>query len=92
VNTAKKPYSDKMARMIDEEASKLIAQAHIVTKKLLDDNKDKLEKLAESLLEKEVINHDDLIELIGESPHGDKRKTFYQHAFKSRDENTILGV
>jgi len=88
----KKPYSDKMARMIDEEASKLIAHAHLVTKKLLDDNKDKLEKLAESLLEKEVINHDDLIELIGESPHGDKRKTFYQHAFKSRDENTILGV
>ena len=52
-------------------------------------------QLAEALIEKEVINHDDLVELIGEPPHGDKRKMFYQLSLKDRkekEEETIFGI
>jgi len=83
---SRKPYSDKMARMIDEEASLLVGKAHVVTTELLLNNKDKLEKLAERLLDKEVVNHDDLIELIGPPPYGDKRQTFYKYAFQPRKD------
>ncbi|XP_057291940.1 paraplegin-like [Hydractinia symbiolongicarpus] len=90
---SKKPYSDKMANLIDEEASSLIAKAHVVAKELLLEHRDKLEKVAEALLDHEVLDHDALVKLIGSPPHGDKRETFYKYAFQPRgatDENNTI--
>merc|ERR1711937_1001423 len=75
---SKKPYSDKMAREIDEEASMMVGKALAVTQKILADHKEKLSALAAELLKKEVLNYDDLVELIGQSPYGDKLKTYYE--------------
>lgn len=62
-----KPYSEKTAQLIDEEVKNLIESSYIRTKKILEENKDKLIKLAEKLLEKEVIFRDDLEEIFGKS-------------------------
>ncbi|HRN41855.1 MAG TPA: peptidase M41, partial [Vicingus sp.] len=62
-----KPYSEKTAQLIDEEVKNLIETSYIRTKKILEENKDKLIKLAEKLLEKEVIFRDDLEEIFGKS-------------------------
>lgn len=62
-----KPYSEKTAQLIDEEVKDLIETSYIRTKKILEENKDKLIKLAEKLLEKEVIFRDDLEEIFGKS-------------------------
>lgn len=62
-----KPYSEKTAQLIDEEVKLLIETSYIRTKKILEDNKDKLIALAEKLLEKEVIFRDDLEEIFGKS-------------------------
>lgn len=70
---SKKFYSDKTARMVDEEASKLVDQAYLATDQLLALHSDKLQLIADKLLEREVLNHDDIIQLIGQSPYGDKR-------------------
>ena len=63
-----KPYSDKTAEIIDEEVKRLIDLAYERTKKLLLENKDKLDLLAKRLLEKEVIFKEDLEEVFGKRP------------------------
>ena len=62
-----KPYSEKTAQLIDEEIKNLIETSYIRTKKILEENKDKLIMLADKLLEKEVIFRDDLEEIFGKS-------------------------
>ena len=66
--TFTKPYSEKTAEIIDEEVSKLIEEQYQRVKDLLEKNKDKLKKLAERLLEKEVIFKEDLEEILGKRP------------------------
>ncbi len=66
-----KPYSEDTARIIDEEAKKLVDAAYLRTKNLLIERSEELEKLAQELLEKEVLFKDDLERLIGPRPFGD---------------------
>jgi cell division protease FtsH len=65
-----KPYSEKTAEVIDDEISKLIESAYAEAKKILSENRDKLELLANALLEKEVIFKEDLEEIFGKRPFG----------------------
>jgi cell division protease FtsH len=60
-----KPYSDDLARVIDEEASKMIEFQYKRALKILADNKEKLSALAEKLLETEVIFKEDLEIIFG---------------------------
>ena len=75
-----KPYSEKTAEVIDDEISKLIESAYAEAKKILSENKDKLEKLANALLEKEVIFKEDLVEIFGKRPFGEDADTEDQKA------------
>ncbi len=60
-----KPYSEKTAENIDEEVHKLVEETYQRAKKILTENKDKVEKLASMLLEREVIFSDDLEKIFG---------------------------
>ncbi len=66
-----KPYSEKTAETIDFEVSKMIEEQYAIAKKILLENKDKLTKLAETLLDKEVIFREDLEEIFGKRPFGE---------------------
>lgn len=70
-----KPYSEKTSEMIDIEVRTLIDQAYQRTKQLLTDKFDGLEKLAEKLLEKEILFQSDLEEILGKRPF-DNRTTY----------------
>ncbi len=63
-----KPYSEVTAQTIDKEISDLIEGQYQRAIAILKKNKDKLAKLAERLLEKEVIFKDDLEEVFGKRP------------------------
>ncbi len=63
-----KPYSEDTARVIDEEVSKMIEVQYQRALALLAANRDKLELLADKLLEKEVIFKEDLVAIFGERP------------------------
>ena len=63
-----KPYSEKTAEVIDKEISLLIESAYEKAKKILTENKTSLEKLANVLLDKEVIFKEDLEEIFGKRP------------------------
>ena len=60
-----KPYSEKTAQLIDEEVHKLIEQAYNKAVNLLTENKSKVDKLAQLLLDKEVIFSEDLEKIFG---------------------------
>ncbi len=60
-----KPYSEQTAKMIDEEISKIIEGQYQRAINILNENRDKLDALAEKLLEKEVIFREDLEAIFG---------------------------
>ncbi|XP_023393469.1 paraplegin [Pteropus vampyrus] len=69
----RRPFSQGLQQMMDHEARLLVAKAYRHTEKVLQDNLDKLQALANALLEKEVINYEDIEALIGPPPHGPKK-------------------
>jgi cell division protease FtsH len=60
-----KPYSDETAKVIDAEISALIEGQYERAIHILEQNKDKLNQLADILIEKEVIFKDDLEAIFG---------------------------
>ncbi len=60
-----KPYSEKTAQVIDEEVHKLVEDAYQKALSLLKANKKKVDKLAQVLMEKEVIFKEDLERIFG---------------------------
>ena len=64
-----RPYSEKTAELIDEEVRALIQKAYDITKALLTEKREQLEKVAKALLEKEILFKSDLEDLIGRRPH-----------------------
>jgi len=67
-----KPFSEATAQLVDEEAKKMIETAMERTMNLLTEKKELVEKVALRLLEKEVLNRDDMIELLGPRPFAEK--------------------
>ena len=63
-----KPYSQETAVIIDEEISKLIEAEYERAIQVLSDNRDKLDQLANILLEKEVIFKENVEEIFGKRP------------------------
>ena len=60
-----KPYSEKTAELMDQEVRKLTDQIRERTEKIIKDNYEGFEKVAQMLLEKEVIMQDDLEAILG---------------------------
>ena len=58
-------FSEETARLIDEEIQRLLGEAQQRANKILNDHRDKLDKLAEGLLEDEIIDREEMTELIG---------------------------
>ena len=64
-------YSQKMAEKIDQEVQDTLDKAYADTCKILKDNRNKLNKLAEALLEKETLYSEEIYELLGIEPRAD---------------------
>ncbi len=59
-------YSEAVAAEIDEELKKVLSEAHQRTKDVLSKNKNKLDKIAKVLIEKETIEKEEFEELMKE--------------------------
>ncbi len=70
-----KPYSEKTAELIDEEVNRLVETQYERAKKILMENKIGLEKLAQQLLEKEVIFSEDVEKIFGKRKEKAEEKT-----------------
>jgi AFG3 family protein len=78
-NAFTKPYSDETAKMIDQEVRKLIDETYERTKALLRGKMEEVRKLAEALLEKEVLFQSDVEALIGKRPYEEKKPLEGEH-------------
>jgi cell division protease FtsH len=66
-----KNFSEHTAEMIDVEVKKIITRCYNRAKELIEKNQDKLVKIAEALLEKEILSSEEINELInGQSKQG----------------------
>jgi len=61
-------HSEKVDQVIDEEVLEIINTCFDEAKKLLTEKRDKLDKMAQTLLEKEVIDEKEIIEILGPRP------------------------
>ncbi|MEK6727291.1 MAG: ATP-dependent zinc metalloprotease FtsH [Candidatus Omnitrophota bacterium] len=59
-----KNYSDETARLIDEEVKRIVDEAYLKAKALLQQNIDKLKLLSNTLLEKEVLSGEEVKRLL----------------------------
>jgi len=67
-----KPYSEATGSLVDEEVRLMIKSAMDRTLSLLRDKKDLVQKLAELLLEKEVLEREDMVKILGNRPWAEK--------------------
>lgn len=63
-----KPYSEQTADLIDKETQKIIADQMARAKKILKDNAEGHHRIAELLIEKEVITAEDVKAILGPRP------------------------
>ncbi len=68
-----KPYSEKTAELIDEEVKIIIDAQYERARKILTENKEGHTKVGKLLLEKEVIFSEDLEEIFGKRPWGERK-------------------
>jgi len=66
-----KPYSEKTAELIDNEIKNIVETQYKRALELLKSKRDLMDKLAQRLIEREVIFKDDLEEILGKRPFND---------------------
>jgi AFG3 family protein len=79
-----RPYSEKTAKAMDEEAKQIVDEAYQRTLNLLKEHKSEVEAVANMLLDKETINHDDVYDLVGPRPF--KADKSYDEYVRRRQE------
>lgn len=84
-----KNYSEELAREIDNEVSLLVKDSYRKAKNILNENKAALEKLIERLLEKEVVDSDEIDEILGIKKEAEKEPSKEENA--SGKENSGEG-
>lgn len=86
-STFTKPYSDDTGKLIDDEVRILVESAYKRTKELLTDKKEQVDKLAKALLEREVLHQQDVEDLLGKRPYGEKK--IFAEGGENTEEQTI---
>uniref|UniRef100_A0A5S6QLD2 AAA domain-containing protein n=1 Tax=Trichuris muris TaxID=70415 RepID=A0A5S6QLD2_TRIMR len=77
----RKPYSKYLQALMDKEARQLIENAYALSEKILRSKRSELELLTKTLLERESLTYDQIVELIGPPAHGPKGLTHTELQF-----------
>ena len=63
-----KPFSEKTSEDIDKEVKRLVEESYSIAKKIISENREKLDQLAQTLYDREVIFKDDVERIFGPRP------------------------
>jgi len=83
-----KPYSEKLAIQIDTEVDKIVNDSYIRCKELLSSHSQEVEKVALALLDKEKLDKDGLLTLLGPRPY--EEQVTYEDMVKDTGKFTLL--
>jgi len=81
-----KPYSEKTAENIDNAAKELIAEQYARAKKILSENKEKHNQLAQLLIDKEVIMAEDVERIFGKRPWHSRSEEIMEEDDKMKEQ------
>ena len=84
-----RPYSERTAELIDEEAKRIIAEQYNRAKQLLTDNKEKHNALADLLIKNEVIFAEDVERLFGKRPWSSRLEDILEET-ETAEEAAVL--
>lgn len=82
-----KPYSEKTSEIIDKEIKDIIETQYQRAIKILKDNSDKLDELADLLFEKEVIFKDDMEKIFGKRPFKKPEMIKPRHSLNGQEKH-----
>lgn len=88
-------YSEKTAELIDSEVKRIITECASNAKKLLQANSDKLKILAEKLMEKEILNLDEINLVLGFPPEikeTPKTASHPESGLAEKEKSSSMGV
>ena len=87
-----KPYSEATGKLVDEEVRLMIQEAMDRTLEVLREKQDLTEKLAQVLLDKEVLEREDMVAVLGPRPWAEKTSydDFVAGTGGDRAEDTAL--
>lgn len=85
-----KPYGENTAELIDKEVKKMIEEQYERAKKILKDNQENMNKLAELLLENEVIYYDDAERILGKRIYNNEYEEEVQRIRRRNKERLKL--
>ena len=73
-DTFTKPFSEQTARSIDDEVRRILDEAYECAREIIEKNNDKINTMADLLLEKETIYAEDIEPILGPSAQSQKAK------------------
>ena len=73
-DTFTKPFSEETARSIDDEVHRILDEAYTCAREIIEQNNDKINAMADLLLEKETIYAEDIEPILGPSAQSLKAK------------------
>ena len=85
-----KPYSDKTAELIDEEVKKLINEQYERGKRLLLEHEEGHHRLAQLLIEREVIMAEDVERIFGKRPWASRSEEILEDGNKSSESASVV--
>eukprot|EP01132_Coremiostelium_polycephalum_P007541 gene7541-9272_t len=83
-----KPYSEETAEIMDEEVRILLNTAYDKTMSVLTEHSEGLEKVAQLLLEKEVIHYEDIEKILGPRPFGRPKELQFENNNNNDSSNS----
>lgn len=86
------PYSEHTAQLIDEEVQKMINEQMVRAKKILEENAEGHHRMAELLIEKEVITSEDVEAILGPRPWKSRGDELLEANAKNENEDVNVNI
>ena len=83
-------YSEDTAARIDQDVQRLLEECHETARRLLTGKRDKLDRLAQSLLHEETIDRDGLVQILGRRPGTEVEEENDAHADDTQAQEAWL--
>ena len=86
-NMSIKEYSNNTAKIIDESIKQLVDDLYAKTKRILNEQRDNLEKIVKLLLQKEVLYPEEVEKILGEKKSLENKSNKIVESVKKRRKN-----